>query len=120
MYNFDFVKPATIAEAVEALSGEEAQALSGGQTLLPTLKQRLAQPSDLIDLSGLETLRGIRREGETLHIGAMSRHVDVVRSEQVRSAIPALADLAEMIGDPQVRNRGTLGGSVATADPASH
>jgi carbon-monoxide dehydrogenase medium subunit len=88
-------------------------------TLVPTMKQRLAAPSDLIDLNGIAELSGIAREGDSVVIGAMTRHADVAASDVVRGAIPALAALAEGIGDPQVRNRGTLGGSVANADPAA-
>ncbi len=88
-------------------------------TLLPTMKQRLAQPSDLIDIGGIADLAGIRRDGQVLVVGAMTRHADVASSEEVRAAIPALAALAGHIGDAQVRNRGTLGGSIANADPAA-
>jgi carbon-monoxide dehydrogenase medium subunit len=88
-------------------------------TLIPTLKQRLAKPSDLVDLAKIDSLRGIREEGDALVIGAMTRHVDVERSPVVKRAIPALAELAGLIGDPAVRNRGTIGGSIANNDPAA-
>jgi aerobic carbon-monoxide dehydrogenase medium subunit len=88
-------------------------------TLIPTLKQRLARPSDLIDLGRIAELKGIKREGNAVVIGAMTRHVEVATSDVVKSAIPALAHLAEGIGDPQVRNRGTIGGSIANNDPAA-
>jgi carbon-monoxide dehydrogenase medium subunit len=87
--------------------------------LLPTLKLRLAQPSDLIDLSGVAELRGIKVEGNTVTIGAMTKHAEVQASAEVQKAIPALARLAAEIGDPQVRNLGTLGGSIANSDPAA-
>ncbi len=119
MYNFDYVIPHTIAGAVNALGREDAQAIAGGQTLIPTLKARLAQPSQLVDLSQIVEMKGIRLEGGVATIGGGTRHVEVERSEEIRSAFPALADLAARIGDPQVRNRGTLGGSVANNDPAA-
>ncbi|MAS44999.1 MAG: carbon monoxide dehydrogenase [Rhodobacteraceae bacterium] len=119
MYNFDYLRPASLAEAMEAMKGEDAQAISGGQTLIPTLKARLASPSVLVDLSGLAELKGMSREGDKLAIGAATRHADVAGSEAVRSAIPALAALAGNIGDPAVRNRGTVGGSLANNDPAA-
>lgn len=120
MYQFKYHKPATVKEAV-ALYGqaEDGLYLSGGQTLIPTLKQRLAAPSDLIDLAGIESLRGIRVDKGVVRVGAFTRHADVVRSEEVRAALPVLADLAGHIGDAQVRNLGTLGGSVANSDPAA-
>ena len=120
MYRFEYLRPATLAEAVDALaSSEDPKLLAGGHTLLPTLKQRLASPSHLIDLQALDELRGIERRDDGVVIGALSRHADVAGSDAVRAAIPALAELASHIGDPQVRNRGTLGGSVANADPAA-
>jgi carbon-monoxide dehydrogenase medium subunit len=120
MYEFNYQRAASLADAVKALgAAEDAKLLAGGMTLVPTMKQRLAAPSDLIDLNGIGELSGIAREGDDLVIGAMTRHADVAASDAVRSAIPALAALAEGIGDPQVRNRGTLGGSVANADPAA-
>src|ERR1041385_4765765 len=88
-------------------------------TLLPTLKLRLAKPTQLIDLAGLPELKGIREEGDAVVIGAMTRHGDVHRSDLVKRAIPALAAMAGMIGDPAVRNRGTIGGSIANNDPAA-
>ena len=120
MYRFEYLRPATLAEAVDALaSSEDPKLLAGGHTLIPTLKQRLASPSHLIDLQALDELRGIERTDDGVVIGALSRHADVAGSDAVRAAIPALAELASHIGDPQVRNRGTLGGSVANADPAA-
>ncbi len=93
--------------------------MAGGMTLIPTLKQRLARPSDLIDLGGLAELKGIKREGNNIVIGATTLHSDVANSAEVKKAIPALAYLASIIGDPAVRNRGTIGGSIANADPAA-
>ena len=120
MYTFEYLRPATLAEAVNAIeSNEEAKLVAGGHTLIPTLKQRLAAPSHLIDVQALEELRGIERTENGVVVGALSRHVEVARSQAVRSAIPALAALASRIGDPQVRNRGTIGGSIANADPAA-
>ncbi len=91
----------------------------GGMTLIPTLKLRLAKPSQLIDLGAIPSLKGISEEGDAVVIGAMTRHADVNRSAVVKRAIPALAALAGMIGDPAVRNRGTIGGSIANNDPAA-
>lgn len=120
MYNFSYSRPKTIAEAVQLLKDDsEAKPLSGGMTLIPTLKQRLAQPSVLVDLSNIPGLAGIRQDGDALVIGAMTRHADVAFSSLVKQMIPALASVAEGIGDAQVRNRGTLGGSISNNDPAS-
>lgn len=120
MYEFNYHRPSTLAEAKQLLGGnDEAKLLGGGMTLLPTMKMRLAQPSDLVDLSGIEGLADIVDAGGAIEIGAMVRHADVAGSAAVREAIPALADLAGCIGDAQVRNRGTLGGSIANSDPAA-
>ena len=120
MYAFDYHKPRSLAEAAELLSTHpEARLLAGGMTLLPTLKNRLASVAALIDLSALPDLKEIREGAGTLTIGALVRHVDVARSPLVRSRIPALAALAGSIGDPAVRHRGTLGGSLANNDPAA-
>jgi len=120
MYAFNYHKPDTLDAALAALAqGEDAKLVAGGMTLLPTMKQRLASPSDLIDLGGVKDLRGVREEGGKVVVGAMTRHIDVATSDVVKARIPALADLAIHIGDPQVRNRGTMGGSVANADPAA-
>jgi len=120
MYSFAYVKPRSLKEVSAFLkSNPEARPLAGGMTLIPTLKARLAQPTHLIDISGLEELRGIEVKGGALVIGAGTRHYEVARSSQVRESIPALAGLAEHIGDPQVRNSGTIGGSVANNDPAA-
>ena len=120
MYNFRYQRAASLDDALKlAAAAEDPKYLAGGMTLIPTMKQRLAQPSDVIDLGSVSGLAGIRRQGHALVIGAMTRHAEVAASEEVRSAIPALAALAALIGDPQVRNRGTLGGSIANADPAA-
>ena len=120
MYDFAYHRPKSVADAVALLKGkEEARPMSGGMTLIPTLKQRLARPSDVVDLGGLKELAGIKVEGDTLVIGGMTKHGDVAKSADVKKVIPALADLAGHIGDPQVRNRGTMGGSVANNDPAA-
>jgi len=114
MYAFEIERPATIDEAVSALGGE-AQALSGGQTLIPTLKARLASPSKLVSLSGISEMKGIRNEGGTLWIGGATCHGDVAADGSYK----ALSELASHIGDPAVRNRGTIGGSIANNDPAA-
>src|SRR5919198_6044624 len=120
MYDFAYHRPKTVADAVNLLKSKpEARPMSGGMTLIPTLKQRLAKPTDVVDLSGLKELAGIRVEGNNVVIGAMTRHAEVASSADVKSAIPALAHLAGHIGDPQVRNRGTIGGSIANNDPAA-
>lgn len=119
MYEFGYVKPGSLAEAVEAMRGAEAQAIAGGQTLIPTLKQRLAMPGTLVDVSGVPEMQGIRRTDGTVAIGGATTHAQVAGSADVQSAIPALAHLAQHIGDPQVRNLGTVGGSLANNDPAA-
>ena len=120
MYDFKFQRPTSLDAATKALAAaEDGKYLAGGMTLIPTMKQRLAQPSDLIDLGAIDALSGIRREGDELVIGATTTHAEVAASEEVRSAIPALAELASHIGDPAVRVRGTIGGSIANADPAA-
>jgi len=119
MNSFDYVRPASLADAARALSSANATAIAGGHTLIPTLKQRLGKPGVLVDLSGIPELKGISRDGSALVIGAATTHAEVASSAEVRSSIPALAKLAEGIGDPQVRHRGTIGGSVANNDPAA-
>ena len=118
MYAFNYHRPDTLEAVVAALAAaEDGRLLAGGQTLIPTLKQRLASPSDVVDLASITSLRAIRRDGDPVMIGAMARHADVASSSVVQGAIPALAALADGIGDPQVRNCGTIGGSIANADP---
>ncbi len=120
MYEFDYHKPASLDEVANLLgANEEAKLVAGGMTLVPTLKLRLARPSDLIDLAAIPSLRGITDAGDALVVGAMTRHAEVHNSPIVKQAIPALAALAGMIGDPAVRNRGTIGGSIANNDPAA-
>ena len=120
MYQFDYHKPGSVADAASALqSAQDGTLMAGGQTLLPSLKLRLASPSDLIDLGGIAELKGISVGGGTVTVGAMTTHAEVAHSADVKGAIPALAALAEGIGDPQVRNRGTIGGSIANNDPAA-
>ena len=118
MYQFTYHRPDSVSAAVAQLAADgDAKALAGGQTLLPTMKQRLASPSAIVDLGKIADLAGISREGDAIAIGAMTRHADVATT--VRQAIPALAELADGIGDPQVRNKGTIGGSLANNDPAA-
>jgi aerobic carbon-monoxide dehydrogenase medium subunit len=117
MHNFDFVKPATIADAAKAMGGDGAQALSGGQTLIPTMKQRLAAPTVLVSLTGIAEMQGVCVGEGGLHIGAATPHAVVAR--EAAAQYPALAALAGGIGDPAVRARGTIGGSLANNDPAA-
>jgi aerobic carbon-monoxide dehydrogenase medium subunit len=120
MHRFDYHKPTTIKDAADARRARaDSTYLAGGQTLIPTLKQRLAAPSDLIDLGAVSGLSGIEVTKEKVVIGAMTQHAQVASSPEVRRAIPALAHLAGEIGDAQVRNRGTIGGSLANSDPAA-
>jgi len=120
MYAFNYHRPATARQAAGLLSKkEDAKLLAGGHTLLPTMKQRLASPAHLVDLAGCADLKGITRKGRTIVIGAMTTHAEVAASAEVREAIPGLAWLASHIGDPHVRHRGTIGGSVANNDPAA-
>jgi carbon-monoxide dehydrogenase medium subunit len=120
MNDFQFHRPENVAAAVKALKARpDAKALGGGQSLIPVLKLGLAAPTDLVSLAGLKELAGIRREGKDLVVGAGETHAAVAESAEVRAAIPALASLAAHIGDAQVRNRGTLGGSLAHDDPSA-
>jgi len=117
---FDYVRPDTVDDAVRALAdaGDEAKVIAGGQSLLPLLRLRLAYPDLLVDLGGLDDLRGVRDEGETLWIGALTTHADVVRDPLIREHCGLLAEATGTVADPAVRHRGTLGGSLAHADPA--
>lgn len=118
MYNFEFVKPSTIADAAAALGAEEAQALGGGQTLIPALKQRLNAPAKLVSLSGIAEMKGVcRTDDGSLAIGGATNHATV--AAEAGAHYPGLAALAAHIGDPAVRNRGTIGGSLANNDPAA-
>ena len=120
MYPFNFERVGDIAEAETLLSGdEECILIAGGMTLLPTMKQRLAQPTRLLDLSSIESLTGITVSSSAVTIKALTTHAEVASDAGIKENLPALAALAEGIGDPQVRNRGTLGGSLANADPAA-
>src|SRR5688572_10093080 len=120
MHDFQYHRPASAADAAGLIDSKgEAKIVAGGMTLIPTLKQRLAQPSDLVDLCGIAALKGVKAESASITIGAMTTHADVHRSADVQKAIPSLAALAGGIGDPLVRNRGTIGGSVANSDPAA-
>ncbi|MFD0669770.1 FAD binding domain-containing protein [Ramlibacter sp. MAHUQ-53] len=118
MYAFNFEQPASLADATR-LAAAGGKPLAGGQTLLASMKLRLAAPEQLVDLGRVGELAGICRDGNNLVIGAMTRHAEVAASDEVRKALPALADLAGGIGDRQVRALGTLGGSVANNDPAA-
>ena len=120
MYQATYHRPTSLAGAAALLSANaEATLLAGGQTLLPTMKQHLAAPSDLVDLRAVADLRGIRREGDGVQIGAMTTHAEVADDPAVKETVPALAYLASKIGDPAVRHLGTIGGSVANNDPAA-
>ncbi len=120
MYNFNYHRPSSVAEAATLLgANEDAKLVAGGQTYIPTLKQRLAQPAELIDLGAIAELKGIKEEAGGVTIGAMTRHADVAGSPVVQRVIPGLAALAKEIGDPQVRNLGTIGGSISNNDPAA-
>jgi aerobic carbon-monoxide dehydrogenase medium subunit len=120
MHNFNYHRPNTVADAVKALAAaSDGKILAGGHTLLPTMKQGLAAPSDLIDISAIAELKGIKMDGSNLVIGAATPHAEVAASTAVKSAIPALTVLADGIGDPAVRNRGTIGGSISNNDPAA-
>ena len=118
MYAFNYERPANLA-AAQALLAAGGNALAGGQTMIAAMKQRLQQPETVVDLGAISTLAGIRKEGNNLVIGAMTRHQDVADNAEVRQHIPALAALADGIGDKQIRTMGTLGGSVANNDPAA-
>ena len=120
MYEFDYRRASSIEEAREWLAEDpEARLLAGGMTLLPTMKMRLSAPATVIDIGRLEDLKGICVDGDAVIIGALTTHAEVAESEILRAAIPGLAELASHIGDAQVRNRGTLGGSLANNDPAA-
>ncbi|MEP3688787.1 MAG: xanthine dehydrogenase family protein subunit M [Sulfitobacter dubius] len=117
MYEFEIERPSSVADAVKALGQEDAQPLSGGQTLIPTLKARLAMPSVLVSLTGIKELKGVEMRDGALWIGGGTTHATVMRD--AAESYPALAKLAARIGDPAVRNRGTIGGSLANNDPSA-
>jgi carbon-monoxide dehydrogenase medium subunit len=118
MYEFKYVKPTSVRQAVNMLGKDsEAKILAGGHSLLPVMKLRLAKPSQLLDIGKIEGLNGIVLKGRSIEIGATARHVEVANSQVVKDALPVLAKLAAEIGDPAVRHRGTLGGSLANNDP---
>ena len=118
---FDYVRPGSVDEAVSLLAehGDDAKLLAGGHSLLPLMKLRLASPAVLIDVGRIGGLSFIRDAGDHVAIGALTRHHDLERSPLLRAAVPILAHVAGLVGDPQVRHRGTLGGSLAHGDPAS-
>jgi carbon-monoxide dehydrogenase medium subunit len=120
MYEFKYHRATSARQAANLLAkAEDAKLLAGGHTLLPTMKNRLAQPANIIDLGKVAELRGIEQKGRNIVIGAMTTHAEVANSAVVKAALPGLAALAEGIGDPQVRHRGTIGGSVANNDPSA-
>lgn len=120
MYATNYHRPTSVDEAVKLIGGvEEGKYVSGGMTLIATMKQRLASPSDLVDLRHIPSLKGIRVDGRRVTIGAATTHAEVASSSAIRGVCPALCDLAGMIGDPHVRHMGTIGGSVANNDPAA-
>jgi len=120
MYDFDYMRASSVAVAASALADHpDAKLLAGGQTYLPTLKQRLANPPLLIDLRDIGELKTIAKEGTKLSIGAMATHADIAADPAVNELLPIFAKLAAGIGDPQVRHRGTIGGSLANNDPAA-
>jgi aerobic carbon-monoxide dehydrogenase medium subunit len=120
MYSTTYHRPSSVDEAAALFAkGQEAKYLAGGHTLIPVMKQRLASPSDVIDLASIKELVGVEASGDTLTIKAATSHYDVATSATVQKAIPALAHLASTIGDPAVRHRGTIGGSIANNDPAA-
>ena len=120
MYETSYHKAGSVAEAAELLTGaEDGQLLAGGQTLVPTMKARLAAPSDLVDILGVAEMRGISVSGRRVTIGAAMTHAEVAENAELRAVCPAICDLAANIGDPAVRHRGTIGGSVANNDPAA-
>ncbi|MBN9250420.1 MAG: FAD binding domain-containing protein, partial [Mesorhizobium sp.] len=118
MYSVTYHRAASVADAAKLAKGE-AKLVSGGMTLIPAMKTRLAAPSDLVDISRIDALKGIKVSGKTVTIGAATTHYEVATSDKLAKACPALSHLAAMIGDPAVRHRGTIGGSIANNDPAA-
>lgn len=120
MHPFTYHRPADVAAAAALLAGaDEPRVLAGGMSLLPSMKLRLASPSDLVDIGAIAALKGVRIDGKEVLVGAMTCHADVAANQDVQRVLPALAELADGIGDPAVRARGTIGGSIANADPAA-
>jgi aerobic carbon-monoxide dehydrogenase medium subunit len=121
MYQTNYHRPSSLGEAAEAIaaSGGEGKYLAGGQTLIPTMKQRLAAPSDLVDLRHVGEMKGIKVEGRSVRIGGGTTHAEISASQEIKGACPGFAELAHLIGDPAVRHMGTIGGSVANFDPAA-
>ncbi|MBX3520976.1 MAG: xanthine dehydrogenase family protein subunit M [Xanthobacteraceae bacterium] len=120
MYAFTYERPKNVDDAVKLLKkADDAKLLAGGQTLLPAMKLRLASPGTIVDLSGIKGLSGIKASSKAVVIGALTKHVEVMNSAEVQKSLPALAHLASVIGDPAVRNRGTIGGSLANNDPSA-
>ena len=120
MRNFTYHNPSDVGAAASLVAkAEDGKLVAGGMSLLPSMKLRLAAPTDLVDLGGIAAMKGVKVEGKELYIGAMTCHADVAANADVKRMIPALAELADGIGDPAVRNRGTCGGSIANADPAA-
>ncbi|MBX3582609.1 MAG: xanthine dehydrogenase family protein subunit M [Rhizobiaceae bacterium] len=119
MYQVNYHRASSVEEAAKLASQGDARLLSGGMTLIPAMKTRLAAPSDVVDIARIEALKGVKVSGNTVTIGAATTHHDVAGNAELKSAVPAVADLASHIGDPHVRHRGTIGGSVANNDPAA-
>jgi aerobic carbon-monoxide dehydrogenase medium subunit len=117
--SFGYAKPRTLPEAFELLERDGAKILAGGQSLIPSLNMRLSAPSVLVDITGVPGLRGITLEQGVVRIGALTTHTDIERSDEIRRHVPLLADAVQQVAHPAIRNRGTLGGSIALADPAA-
>ncbi|WP_274628585.1 FAD binding domain-containing protein [Arvimicrobium flavum] len=119
MYSVNYHRASSVSGAAKLAKGGDAKFLAGGMTLIPAMKTRLAAPSDVIDLTHIDALKGISVSGKSVTIGAATTHAEVASDAKLRKAIPALASLASLIGDPHVRHRGTIGGSIANNDPAA-
>jgi len=119
MYSVNYHRASSVADAAKLLKSGDAKLVSGGMTLIPAMKTRLAAPSNLVDVSRIEALKGVKVSGKTVTIGAATTHFEVASDEKLKKACPALAHLASLIGDPAVRHRGTIGGSIANNDPAA-
>ena len=119
MYSVNYHRAASVADAAKLLKNGDAKLLSGGMTLIPAMKTRLAAPSDLVDISGIAVLKGVKVSGKTVTIGAATTHYEVANDEKLKKVCPALCSLASHIGDPHVRHKGTIGGSISNNDPAA-